>query len=248
MITIKTPKEIEIIKEAGKKLAQVKRVVASNIKPGIKLLELDRIADSEIVKLGAEAAFKRVYGYKWATCININEGVVHGIPNDCRVRAGDKVSVDVGIYFKGFNVDSAFTFGVKPVDKDLARFINIGKTALDKAIKEARVGNRVGHISVAIEKVIKGAGYSPVRLFTGHGVGADLHEEPIIPCFLYGKVSDTPKLSQGMVLAIEAIYTEGNFEVVIELDNWTARTQDGKMGGLFEETVVVTNKEPLIVT
>lgn len=248
MIPVKTPQEIEIIKEAGKMLMRVKEVVRGKIKPGVTLAELDRIGELEIEKLGAEAAFKRVRGYKWATCINVGEGVVHGIPNGYKVKPGDKVSLDVGIYWKGFNVDSAFTLGVPPVSLELKRFIEAGKAALERAIKNACQGNRVGHISWAIERVIKGRGYSSVGQFSGHGVGRKLHEEPAIPCFLSGEVRDTPIIKKGMVLAIEAIYTAGSGEVVIREDGWTAEAIDGKMGGLFEETVVITEGRPLVVT
>ncbi|MBI2405877.1 type I methionyl aminopeptidase [Candidatus Microgenomates bacterium] len=248
MIPIKNPQEIEIIAQAGKKLAHVKEVVANHIKPGITLATLNRVAEEEIRRSGAEPAFQRVYGYKWATCINVNNGVVHGIPNDYKVNSGDKVSVDVGIYYRGFNTDSAFTVGVPPVSAQLSRFIETGKKALKNAIHSARPGKKVGDISQTLEQVLRGAGYSPVRMFTGHGVGRELHEEPVIPCFLEGKIENTPALSAGMVLAIEAIYTEGTPDIIIEEDKWTARTKDDKMGGLFEETVAITKNGPVILT
>lgn len=248
MIPIKTPKEIEIMAEAGKKLAKVKNTVGQSIKPGVTLAWLDRIADGEIKKLGADPAFKRVRGYKWATCINVNSGVVHGIPTSYEVRPGDKVSIDVGIWYKSMNVDSAFTMAVPPILPTLSRFIEVGRRALKSAINEVRPGNRVGHISQAIEKVVRSADYSPVYIFSGHGVGRKLHEEPAIPCLLRERIEDTPLLKPGMVLAIEAIYTQGEPDVIIGEDGWTARTKDGKMGGLFEETVVITKKGPRVLT
>ncbi|MBI4057714.1 type I methionyl aminopeptidase [Candidatus Microgenomates bacterium] len=248
MITIKTPKEIQVIAKAGEKLAQVKTVLVEYIKPGVTLLELERIAEGEIDRLGAEPAFKRVKGYKWATCINVNEGLVHGIPTDQKIKPGDKVSIDIGIYYQGWNVDSAFTVGVSPVNSALARFIETGKEALSSGIAQTREDNRVGHISQAIEYVLTREGYSPSRIFTGHGIGKELHEEPAIPCFLHENIDDTPELVPGMVVAVEAIYNEGNPEVIIDKDGWTARTKDGTIGGLFEETVVITDRGPCVLT
>lgn len=248
MIIIKTPKEIEVMHKAGKMLARVKDVVHAHIRAGITLRELDGIAEAEIVKQGGEPAFKRVYDYKYATCINVNSGVVHGIPDEYGVQPGDKVSIDVGIFYNGFNVDSAFSIAVEPVTGGLATFVETGKSILEKAIKEAKPGNRVGHISRTIHEGLKQAGFSPNFMFTGHGVGRDLHEDPPVPCFLIGPVENTPHLKEGMVLAIEVIYTQGKPDVKIGPDGWTASTKDGKMGGLFEETVAITKDGPLVLT
>lgn len=248
MIIIKTPEEIEIMHEAGKMLARVKDIVHAHIRAGITSLELDEIAEAEIIAQGGEPAFKRVYDYKYATCINVNSGVVHGIPDQYEVQPGDKVSVDVGIFYEGFNVDSAFTVVVEPVTRELATFVETGETILEQAIKEARPGKRVGHISRAIHEGLKKAGYSPNLMFTGHGVGRDLHEDPPVPCFFMGPLEDTPFLQEGMVLAIEVIYCEGKPGVKIGPDGWTASTKDGKMGGLFEETVAITKGGSLVLT
>lgn len=248
MIPIKTPEELEIIKEAGKKLARVKTEVARYIKPGITLIELDNIADREIANQGAQAAFKKVCGYKWATCINLNDGVVHGIPGGQKIKEGDKVSVDVGIYYKGFNVDSAWSQGVPIVSRELSRFIKTGRETLEASIEQALPGKRIGHISQAMSKALRSGGCSPVFVFSGHGVGSELHEEPAIPCFFNGVVEDTPEIKTGMVLAIEAIYTVGNGKVKISEDGWTAVTVDGTMGGLFEETIIVTDDGPIVTT
>lgn len=248
MSLVKTAEETAIIKEAGGVLAKVKEIVAQKIQPGITFAQLDKIAESEIKRLGGRPAFKRVPGYKWTTCINVADGVVHGIPGEYKVRPGDKVSVDIGVYLKGFYTDSAFTVGVPPISPRLEKFLGVGRAAEEHAIKEARAGNRIGHISKAIEDTLRSQGFSPVYMFTGHGVGRELHEEPAIPCFLNGKIEDTPEIKPGMVLAIEAIYAEGHPDIVIGEDSWTARTQDGTMGGLFEETVVITDHDPLVVT
>lgn len=239
MIHIKTQEEIAVIKKAGRMLAIVKDTVRDEIRPGVTLAYLDGIAEKKVFELGGEPAFKKVPGYRWTTCINVNDGVVHGIPGDYVVKAGDKISVDVGVYLNGFYTDSAFTMGVPPVSAKLKKFIDAGSEALDLAIAEVRPGNRIGHISKKIDETLRGYGYCPVYIFTGHGVGRDLHEEPVIPCFFSGKIEDTPLIQEGMVLAIEPIYVESSPELVIDGDGWTARTRDGKMGGLFEDTVVV---------
>lgn len=248
MIIIKTPEEIEIMHEAGKMLARVKDVVHAHIRAGITLRELDEIAEAEIIAQGGEPAFKRVYDYKYATCINVNDGVVHGIPDNYVVQVGDKVSVDVGVFYNGFNTDSAFSVAVKPVTRELSEFVETGKKLLDAAIVQAKPGNRVGHISKTIHEGLKEAGYSPSAMFTGHGVGRDLHEDPAIPCFFYGNLENTPLLKEGMVIAVEVIYCEGKPDVKIGSDGWTARTKDGKMGGLFEETVAILANGPKVLT
>ena len=248
MIQIKTKEEIEVIKEAGRILARVKEVIKEKIVPGVTFAQLDSLAEGEILKLGAEPGFKRVYDYKWTTCINVGDGVVHGIPGDYSVGPGDKISVDVGAFYKGFYTDSAFTVGVPPVSIATKKFIEAGQRALGDAIGVARPGKRIGHISQAMERVLIEEGFSPVVMFTGHGVGRNLHEEPSIPCFLRGNILETPKILSGMVLAIESIYTEGSPDIKISRDGWTAQTRDGRMGGLFEETVVVTDQGTLVVT
>lgn len=248
MIHIKTQEEIAVIQEAGQMLAKVKEAVRNAIEPGVTLAYLDEISEKKIIELGGEPAFKKVPGYKWTTCINVNDGVVHGIPGDYVLQKGDKVSVDAGVYLNGFYTDAAFTVAVPPVLAKLQKFIDVGREALDRAIGDARPGNRIGHISKKIDETLRAYGYSPVYIFTGHGVGRGLHEEPAIPCFFSGKIENTPLICEGMVLAIEPIYTEGRPDLVIDADGWTARTRDGKMGGLFEETVVVTSSAPQIVT
>lgn len=248
MIPIKTEEEIEIIKKAGKKLAKVKEILKTNIKAGVTLLELDQIAQREIRKLGGEPAFQKVPKYKWATCINVNEGLVHGIPTKRALQPGDKVSVDVGIWYRGMNTDSAFTMGVKPVPQEVARFIAIGRETLGAAINQVRPGSRIGHISKMIHEGLTKAGYSPSRAFAGHGVGRQLHEEPVIHCFFENYLSDTPLIKPGMVFAIEVIYCQGGPDFEIANDGWTAFLKDGKIGGLFEETVIVTEDEPIVAT
>jgi len=250
MIPIKTEKEIEIMKEGGKKLALVFTEVLKRIKHGVSLKELDNLAEELIIKQGGFPSFKTARGYHWTTCININEGVVHGIPNDYQIKEGDLVSLDMGMLYKGFHTDMARTLWVRNPKSKIQnpKFLRAGREALKMAIKAAKAGNRVGHISAAIEKVIRRAGFSPVEDLAGHGVGKKLHEEPQIPCFLARPIAQTPVLQPGMTLAIEVIYTWGKPNLVLAGDGWTIETADGKPAGLFENTVLVTKKEPVILT
>lgn len=234
------------MRDNGRKLEQVVNKVLSEVKPGVTLQELEEVAVEKIEALGGEASFKKVPNYYWATCINLNEGVVHGIPDKTKIKKGDLVSVDAGFYSQGFNTDMARTIEVGT--KKRAQFLKAGQAALEAAIKQVKPGNRVGHLSEAIEEKIKNAGYQPVRNLTGHGVGRQLHQEPSIPCFVRESIKRTPLLKKGMVLAIEVIYTQGEPVLFMADDGWTIRTQDGKIAALFEETVAVGANGPLILT
>jgi len=193
-IPLKSPEEIKIMQEGGRKLSAVLRQLVEMAKPGVTLADVEKRAQDLIKKTGGVPGFARVAGYKWATCINVNDGIVHGIPDETEIKEGDVVSVDIGLFYKGLNTDTCRTvyaqsLSQKPKAKsqkheDINLFLKTGKQALEEAIKQAKVGNRVGHISRAIQKRIEGAGYSSVRNLTGHGVGKKLHEPPQIPCFL----------------------------------------------------------------
>lgn len=250
MIPTKTKDEIERMREGGKRLAQVLEQVLKAVKEGISLKELDKLAESLIEKKQGLPSFKMVNGYNWATCINVNQGVVHGIPGNYRLKDGDVVSLDMGMFYKGLHTDMARTVRAGEQENRRAgdKFLLAGQKALRKAIKAVKPGNRVGHISKAIQEAIKRNGYKPVRALTGHGIGKRLHEEPQIPCFLKWKIEKTPQLKPGMTLAIEVIYTQGKPDVVLAGDGWTVRTADGKLAGLFEDTVVVTAKGAEVLT
>ncbi len=250
MIPLKTEEEIEIMREGGRRLARVFDQVLKEAKPGLKTKRLDEQAEALIKKEKGKPSFKMVPGYHWSTCININQGVVHGIPGGYRLKEGDLLSLDAGIFYQRFHTDKATTIVVGS-GKWLVKseeFLEAGKRALEKAIEMVRPGNYLGQISKVIEEEIKKAGFSPVRALTGHGVGRKLHEEPQIPCFFEGEVEKTPKLKKGMTLAIEIIYNLGLPEVVLTSDGWTIKTKDGKIAGLFEETVAVTAGGPLVLT
>lgn len=250
MIPIKTDKEIEIMREGGKRLAWVCKQVLREVKPGVKLAELDLFAEALIKKQDGLPSFKTVKNYRWATCINLNQGVVHGIPDETRIKVGDLASLDLGMLYQGFHTDMARTVRIKNSEFRIknSEFLEVGKKALKAAIQKARPGNRVGDISAAIEREIRQAGFRPVKTLTGHGIGRQLHEQPPIPCFFKGKVNKTPRLRQGMTLAIEVIYVQGNPDLIIKNDNWTMETADGSLAGLMEDTIAVTAKGPLVIT
>jgi len=248
MIPIKNKSQIQIMKEGGKRLSWVLNQVLKEVKPGIALWQLDKLAETLIKKQGGRPSFKMVPKYHWTTCININEGVVHGIPGEYQLKENDLVSIDVGMFYQGFHVDMARTVEVRSGKWEVGKFLAVGERALRKAIKAAKAGNRVGHISQAMEKELREAGFSPIETLTGHGVGQKLHEEPQIPCLLVEQIEKTPPLKNGMVLAIETIYAQGKPDLVISDDDWTIKTADGKLSGLFEETVVINGKKPLVLT
>ncbi len=239
--------------EAGKRLSRIFAKTLAEIKPGRKLREIDSLADKFISKSGGKASFKGVGDYQWATCINLNEGVVHGIPDNKIIKRGDVVSLDMGFEYQGCHADMAYTLQIQnpkslPTDLEVDRFLEAGKKALDEAIRAVRAGNRVGHISKAIQEIIEEAGYSCVRELTGHGIGGNLHQPPWIPCRLTERIEKTPLLKEGVGLAIEVIYTLGKADLEKMADGWTIKTRDGKISALFEKTVLVTKKGVRVVT
>lgn len=248
MILFKTDLEIKIMAEGGEKLARVKNSLKEAVGTGVKASEIEELAVSLIKKEGGEASFKMVPGYSWATCVNVNDGLVHGIPaSNVVFGKGDLVSVDVGMFYRGFHTDTSFSVAIDP-EPEVAHFLEVGQNALRRAIGETRVGGHIWDISKAIEETVKSAVYSPIRALVGHGVGRELHEEPQIPCFVPGRVEDSPKIEAGMVFAIEVMYAAGLPDVVLDADGWTIAMRDGKISGLFEETVAVTASGPQIIT
>lgn len=227
-------------------MALIRNQLTAAVKPGITTAELDKLADKLISRAGGQASFKMVPGYHWATCMNVNQMVVHGIPNQQKLKADDVLGIDVGLYWRGFHTDTSVT--VK-VNGNSNGFLKVGKKALKKAIDKAKPGNRVADLSRAMQQTVEDARFSVVRALTGHGIGRHLHEEPAVPCFVVGSYSSSPKLIPGMVLAIEIMYNLGTSEVVYQnADGWTIITADDKISGLFEETVVVTAKGPIVLT
>jgi methionyl aminopeptidase len=248
MINIKTQDEIKVITDGGKKLARVKNSLREAVKEGVSAYDIEELATSLIKNEGAEPSFKMVPDYSWSTCINVNEGLVHGIPKkEVVFKKGDLVSVDVGLFYEGFHTDTSFSVGVDP-SEEVEKFLKVGEEALEKAISQAKTGNHVFDISKAIEDTISKAGYTPIRALVGHGVGKELHEDPQIPCFVPGAIDASPALASGMVLAIEVMYAQGTADVEVLPDGWTIAMRDGKISGLFEETIVIGNEGAKIVT
>ena len=224
--------------------------ILSQIKPGVSKKEIDQKTEELILRLSGKSSFKMVPKYHWATCITVNEEVVHGIPNDYIFKKGDIVSLDAGMYYQGFHTDRAETVEMRNTEHGTrnTEFLEVGKLALERAIEAAVSGNRVGHISLAIQETIEGAGYNVVRALTGHGVGRQLHEDPYIPCFLKDRIEKTPFLKEGMALAIEVIYCAGKSDLILRADNWTVATKDDRISSLFEETIAVTANGPLVLS
>ena len=266
LILIKSEKELAVMRTAGQIAGQVMEEILSAINPGIATVELDALAEKLILQAGGFPSFKSVPGWDWATCININEGVVHGVPSGRVLREGDVASVDLGVYYQGFHSDTAWTVQVQSSRPQRQRtvlrggqakrkaqnsiskekFLKAGCDALERAIGKCQVGNRVGDVSAVIQKTVEKAGLNVVRDYTGHGIGRELHEPPAIPCFGRSKAGEV--LVAGMVLAIEVIYMSGNYKLKILKDGWTAVTEDGKIAGLFEKTVAIYKNGPQVLT
>lgn len=252
MIPLKSTEEIKIMKVAGKKLAGVMKILLIEAKVGVSLETIEELANELIKRQGARVSFKMVKDYHWATCLNINQGVVHGVPTDYRLKKGDFLSIDLGLFYQGFHADMARTIVVGKETSELKdeekKFLRTGEKAFEKAIQTAKPGKRIGHLSRVIETEIKKAGFEPIQALVGHGVGKKLHEPPAIPCYLKEKIVDTPRLKPGMVLAIEVIYTQGEPDVMVKEDGWTVETVDSQIAGLFENTVAISRHGPKVMT
>ncbi len=247
MINIYKPNELDLIRQSGKITADALKKVLKEVKVGVTTSYLDKLAEETIRAAGGEPSFMMEPGYKWTTCMNVNDMVVHGIPTDYKLQKGDRLGVDLGTVYKGFHSDASWTVEVET--NFLNDFLEAGKLAVKNAIKECVPGNHIGDISRAMEAGIRGGGYSPVKQLVGHGVGHKLHEDPDIPCYQRGKIENTPLIKAGMVFAIEAIYNEGKSEVVyLNNDGWTIVTKDATVSGLFEHTVIITTDGPEIAT
>lgn len=248
-MTIRNNKEEELIRQSGNRLAAVMGQLGAMIAPGVALADLDRKAQQLITASGDRAAFLNYqpegapYPFPAAVCVSVNEEVVHGIPQKDEVFSkGDVVTLDLGLVHEGFITDMARTFVVGAVDGKTKKLMNTTRSALDAGIAEAYAGNTVGDIGHAIEKTVKGAGFSIVRILGGHGVGREVHEEPFIPNF--GNPGEGPKLKAGMVLALEPIVVEGKGAVSLADDGYTYFTKDGSRAAHFEDTILITESGP----
>lgn len=249
MIKLKTKQEIEIMKEGGRRLREVVRELVLQIKTGMKTVQIDKLAEELIRKQGGEPSFKRVPGYRWSTCLSINEQIVHTPPSDRVLRENDILTLDIGMFYRGFHTDFADTFPIGRTDNKNKSFLSTGKRALDLAVKKVRKGNKLGEISQTIEKEIAGNGYSIVKELTGHGVGRELHEEPNVPGFLDRPIERTLTINPGLVIAVEVIYALGNGAMEHEKNNdWSIQTADKSLSACFEHTVAVTESYTIILT
>lgn len=230
---------------SGEIAAKALKKALQSVKIGVSELEVDRIAKEEIISLGGDLSYKSVPGYQYATCITVNEQVVHGIPTSRTFVEGDLVSIDLAVAYKGWHTDCAWSI-LLGKDKTKERFLKTGEEALKDAVSNAVEGKRVGDISAAIQKRIEGDSYSVVRSLVGHGVGRSLHEDPEIPGV--GTAGTGPLLKSDMSLAIEVIYTKGGPDVVLAEDGWTFVAADKSWGGLFEMTAVVGEKKAEVLT
>ncbi|HID95978.1 MAG TPA: type I methionyl aminopeptidase [Candidatus Latescibacteria bacterium] len=246
MIVLKNEEELRLLRESNRIVAQVLANLGEAIKPGVTTGELDSMAEMLIRERGAIPAFKGYRGFPASLCTSVNEEVIHGIPGSRRLKEGDIISLDIGVWLNGYYGDAAITVPVGKADADAARLLTVTEKALYEGISEARVGKRIYDISHAIQSCVESNGFSVVRDFVGHGIGRDLHEEPQIPNF--GEPHRGPRLEKGMVLAIEPMVNQGTWEVKILPDGWTAVTADGKLSAHFEHTIVVTEDEPLILS
>ncbi|KKP59820.1 MAG: Methionine aminopeptidase [Candidatus Gottesmanbacteria bacterium GW2011_GWA1_34_13] len=255
MSVLKNQADIDVLVKCGSYLHQIKTQLMQEIKIGKTPLYIDNLAKDLIFKVGGSPSFMTVKGYKWATCITVNDEVVHGVPDNDPFLEGDIVSLDIGLLCKGWHTDTSYTKYLKletrnsKLENEVEKFLDIGKLALKKAIVQVKPGNRIGHISHAIQETVENAGYSVVKTLVGHGIGNNLHESPYIPGILTKSIAKTPEIKVGMALAIEVIYNMGKPQIVYKNDdNWTLATADGSLSGLFEETVLVTDKGSQVLT
>ena len=247
MIIIKSRQELELMREAGKVTGYILKELEQFMKPGVATIEIDRYVEKTVKEYGMTAAQKGYCGYPASVCVSINDEVVHGIPSKKRIlQDGDIVSVDLVVENKGYMADAARTYGVGTISPQAARLIETAERAFYEGIKYAKEGYRLSDVSHAIQSVVEGEGFGVIRDFVGHGIGREMHEDPQIPNF--GKAGKGPRLQRGMTLAIEPMICEGDWEVDVLLDDWTAVTVDGGLAAHYENTVVITDGEPELLT
>jgi methionyl aminopeptidase len=256
MITIKTPEEIEIMTEGGKILAKIMKELERKVKPGVTTEELDKVAEDLVLKYGGKCSFKGYERFPACLCTSINEEIVHAVPSARRLKEGDILSLDLGIFYRGFHTDMAVTLpvldpsasrtGVGKVRPEISRLIRVTKKSLETGIKKIKPGNHIGDIGYAIQKYVKSQGFNVVRELCGHGIGRELHEEPEI--LNYGKKRTGPELVEGMVFCLEPMVTVGDWRIKKSKDGHGWKTKDDSLSCHFEHTIVVTKNGPKILT
>ena len=247
MVSIKTARELSLMRDACRISAQALRVAGEAVKPGVSTLEIDTIIRKYIEKQGASPSFLGYGGFPASACISVNNVVIHGIPSkDIILKEGDIVSVDVGAYYKGYHGDNAYTYPCGKISANAQALLDATKESLYEGIKQAAALNRIGDIGSAVQRYVEARSYSVVRNYVGHGVGANLHEDPSVPNF--GTPGRGVKLLPGMTIAIEPMVNEGTQHVRVMGDKWTVKTLDGKLSAHFEHTIAVTPDDPKIMT
>ncbi len=246
MIVVKSNCEIELMRRAGKITAAARALAGAMVTPGVTTRQIDKAVHDYITKQGAVPSFLNYNGYPGSACISVNDEVIHGIPGDRVLQDGDIVSVDVGAYIGGYHGDCAATFPCGKAGAEALRLIDVTRQSFFEGLQFAREGNRVSDISHAVQAYVEANGFSVVRDYVGHGVGADLHEEPEVPN--YGRQGHGPRLVRGMTLAIEPMVNIGGYAIRVMKDHWTVKTADGSLSAHYENTVLITAGEPEILT
>ena len=246
-VTIKSPREIELMREAGRILAKTHEELAKNLRPGMSTWDIDHMGEEIIRSYGCIPSFKNYNGYPASICVSVNDEVVHGIPHkEHFLDEGDIVSLDAGVIYKGYHSDADRTYGIGEIDDDAKKLIEVTRQSFFEGIKFAKAGNHLNDISAAIQKYAESFGFGVVRDLVGHGIGSHLHEDPEIPNFARKRKGIL--LQPGMTLAIEPMITEGSYEVVWLDDDWTVMTEDGGWAAHYENTILITEGEPEILS
>jgi methionyl aminopeptidase len=246
MISLKSPRDIEGMRRAGQITAAARELAGKMVRPGVTTLEIDTAVRKFIESQGATPSFLGYAGFPGSACISVNDEVIHGIPGNLVLQDGDIVSVDVGAYIGGFHGDCAGTFACGTISPEAARLIAVTEQSFWEGMKYARFGYRVSDISAAVQKYVEDNGFSVVRDYVGHGVGANLHESPEVPN--YGRPGHGPRLAPGMTLAVEPMVNQGDWKVKVMRDGWTVRTADGSLAAHYENSILITKGEPEILT
>lgn len=246
MITLKSPREIEGMKKAGEILADCHKEIARLIKPGITTWDIEEFVENFLKERDAVPEQKGYQGYQFAICASINDEICHGFPRKEQLKAGDIVTIDMVVNYNGSLADSAWSYAVGEVSDETNRLLQVTKEALYKGIEQAKVGNRIGDIGHAIQTYAEGEGFSVVRNFIGHGIGAVIHEKPDVPHF--GLPGKGPRIKEGMVFTIEPMINVGSYHCKMDDNSWTARTIDGKYSAQYEHTIAITKDGPIILT
>lgn len=246
MINIKSKREIELMRSAGRIVAEVHEKLKEVIKPGITTIELDTIAEQHIRKCGALPAFKGYSGFPASICASVNEQVVHGIPGPVVLKEGDIIGIDIGAIYEGYYGDAARSYGIGHISETARKLIKVTEESFFRGIEHAVSGKRLSDISFAVQSHVEANGFSVVRDFVGHGIGKSMHEEPQIPN--YGPPQKGPRLAAGMTLAVEPMVNQGSYKVKVLNDGWTVVTIDGSLSAHYENTILITDEKPEILT